>query len=81
MTSAASLRVSLLVAEHRQVLQHLNPFSAMAYSSLTSMMTSGKTSVWMMNTMRYHGGWVTKKYAQGFKPYSSMIGAARRSFD
>jgi hypothetical protein len=36
----------------------------------------------MMNMMMgYHGGWVMKRYTQGFKPYSSMIGAARRNFD
>lgn len=29
----------------------------------------------------YHSGWVMKGYAQGFKPYSSMIGATRRNFD
>jgi hypothetical protein len=28
----------------------------------------------------YHCGWVMKGYAQGFKPYSSMIGVVRRSF-
>jgi len=27
----------------------------------------------------YCGGWVIKRYAQGSKHYSSMIGAARRS--
>jgi hypothetical protein len=47
-----------------------------------SMMTFGKMLVWMTNMMvGYHGGWVMKGYAQRFKPYSSMIGAARRNFD
>ena len=82
MISVINLRSLLLVVEHRQVLQHLNPFSVMAYSSLMSMMTSGRTLVWTMNMMvGYHHGWVMKGYAHAFKPYSSMIGAARKSFD
>jgi hypothetical protein len=81
MTFAASLQASLPVAKHCQVPQHLNPFSVMAYSSSTLMTTFGKTLVWMMNMMvRYHGGWVTKRYTWGFKLYSSVIGAMRRRF-
>jgi hypothetical protein len=69
------------MVKRRQVPQYLNPFSVMAYSSLTLTMTSGKIWVSMTDTMvGYRGGSVTKVYARVFRHCSSMIDAVRRRF-
>jgi hypothetical protein len=49
------------MVKRRQVPQYLNPFSVVAYSSLTLTMTSGKIWVSMTDTtVGYHGGSVAR---------------------